>query len=163
MNSERDTEACSKYETLLEDYLEGELGGHAAAEVESHLSACSACREALELARAASRLLRAGCELASKPGPAFAREVMARIQVEEENRSLQDKFWKPLEALVWQLTLSAALALVLLVAYGLQARPGLPGVTAVARVQAGDLLDPAQQLSTGDEVLLSIAENNHGK
>lgn len=163
MNAEQNTEACPKYEVLLEDYLEGELAGRAASEVEAHLSACSACREALELSRVASQLLRAGCEPAGKPGPAFVRDVMARIQVAQEGQSARDRFWKPLEALVWRLTLSAALALVLLLAYGLRLRPAPPAVTAVSQVQAGDLLEPVQQPATGDEVLLSIAENSHGK
>ena len=56
---------CKEYSErldLFEDYLDGRLEGDAAANVTAHLERCSACREAVESARLAGVLLRAGLE-----------------------------------------------------------------------------------------------------
>jgi anti-sigma factor RsiW len=166
MDAESDSKACAEYAALLEDYVAGELVGHSAHDIENHLQACSACREAVELARLGAQLLRTGPQSVGEPGPAFAGQVMARIRAEEEQGSArEDRFWRPLEALAWRMTLSAALALTLLVAYGLKARPEPPAFTTTSQLQTGSLFESVQQPSTGDDVLLSLAEsqNNHGK
>ncbi len=160
------TDACPDFVALLEDYLGGELTGRAAHDVENHLETCAACRQAVELARIGAQLLRTGPRPMGEPGPAFASQVMARIRAEEEQRSArEDWFWRPLEALAWRMTLSAALALTLLVAYGLKTRPAPPAFTTTSQLQTGSLFESVQQPSTGDDVLLSLAEsqNNHGK
>ena len=166
MDAEHSSDTCPKYVALLEDYLEDRLTGRATLDVESHLLACPACREALELARTGAHLLRIGPEPAGEAGPAFARRVMARIRVDEQQRSArEDRVWRPLEALAWRMTLSAALALTLLVAYGLKARPSPPAFAPTSQLRAGSLFESVQQPSTGDDVLLSLAEsqNTHGK
>lgn len=166
MDAEHSSDACPKYVAILEDYLEGELSGRAALDVKSHLLACPACQEALELARTGAHLLRIGPEPAGEPGPAFARRVMAGIRAEEQQRSApEDRLWRPLEALAWRMTLSAALALTVLVVYGLKMRPSPPAFTTTSQLRAASLLESVQQPSTGDDVLLSLAEsqNAHGR
>jgi hypothetical protein len=87
---------------------------------------------------------------------------MAGIRAAEDRQATQQaRFWKPLEVLAWRFTLSAALALSLLVAYGLGTRSSPPVLT-TSQMQADGILE-AQQPLTGDEVLLSLAESNHGK
>lgn len=166
IDTERHPNACPEYAALLEDYVTGELVGRGARDLENHLQSCSACRQAVELARLGAQLLRAGPKSVGEPGPAFAVQVMARIRAEEEQRSArEDRFWRPLETLAWRMTLSAVLALTLLVAYGLKTRPTPPAFTATSQLQTGSLFESIQQPSTGDDVLLSLAEsqNNHGE
>jgi predicted anti-sigma-YlaC factor YlaD len=82
----RSDRACRAFEARLEDYLES-LGCAPAARPDpalaAHLAACSACREALDLASQAGPLLREGASplpesLASDPY--FAVRVTARIR-----------------------------------------------------------------------------------
>jgi hypothetical protein len=69
------------------------------------------------------------------------------------------------EALSSRLALSAALALALLVGYGLTPySSGLPEVTSVRQSTAPDIFpELAHQPMNRDEVLMTIAETNHGK
>ena len=64
--------ACTKYEALLEDYLEGTLDAAESMAVEKHWRNCGSCRIALDQASASVRLLRSAGPPAG-PGPAFAR------------------------------------------------------------------------------------------
>jgi anti-sigma factor RsiW len=109
--------ACPEYEVLLADYLDGALDNGSSRKVSEHLKACVCCSHALEDAAAASQWLRA-TEPASDPGPAFARIVMARIRTEEAQT--RTSFWEPFVSLAWKFATTAALALVLLLAYASQ-------------------------------------------
>lgn len=162
MNMDADRSSCGEWEALLEDFLDGALSRHAADQVSAHLARCAACREALDAARAGARLLRAGCEPAEDPGPVFARRVMALIREEETQGS---RFLKPLESLAWRLALSASLAVALLIGYGLRPRIGAQTVVTSARQARSEEIfpDPDQQPASRDEVLLEIAQTNHGK
>jgi len=49
--------ACSKYEAVLEDYLEGALSVADARNAENHWRDCAACRDALEQATGTPRAI----------------------------------------------------------------------------------------------------------
>jgi anti-sigma factor RsiW len=161
MDTERNS--CGEWEVLLEDFLDGALSRHAADQVSGHLARCAVCREALDAARASARLLRAGCDPAEDPGPIFARRVMALIR---EGETQGSRFLAPfLEALAWRLALSASLVVALLIGYGLRPITGAQTVVVSARqARTEDIFpDPDQQPASRDEVLLEIAQTNHGK
>ena len=56
-NAENNYAACTQYEAMLEDYLEGVLRGPEAATLTEHLQSCVGCRAALQDATASARLL----------------------------------------------------------------------------------------------------------
>ena len=156
--------ACPEYEALLEDYIGGELDGATAERVAAHRRGCASCREALERASAAARLL---CVAAALPeaSPSFARTVMARIHLAEDDRAARVRFWQPFVSLGWRFAATATLAVAILLAY--TARWGgepQPNLVAVRPTEARDLFspEPARVPSSGDEVLMMVAENNHG-
>jgi anti-sigma factor RsiW len=160
MNADRN--ACGEWEGLLEDFLDGALSRHAADQVSAHLARCASCQEAMDAARASARLLRAGCGPVEDPGPVFARRVMALIREEEAKGS---RFLAPLESLAWRLALSASLVVALLIGYGLRPRAGSQvAVTSARQARTEEIFpDPDQQPASRDEVLLEIAQTNHGK
>ncbi len=161
----QDQNACRNYETLLESYLDGELSSGEAEAVSKHMAACGACREAVEVARASARLLRASGEPAGDPGAAFTARVMAAVRAQEEKEEAGRGFWGPVEELSSRLALSAALALALLVGYGLTPyASGSPEATSARQSTAPDIFpELAHQPMNRDEVLMTIAETNHGK
>lgn len=160
--------ACSQYEALLEDYLNSSVNAADARNIDEHLKNCSACREALETARAGAQLFRAAApEQVLIPSPGFSRTVMARIRVAESDMSAERAgFWQSLVALGWRFAATAALALAVLVAYDAgRAHHAQPVQATVRPMQAGDFFfasDPAQPPANRDEVLLMVAETNHG-
>jgi len=153
--------ACAAYELRLEDYLNGALDRDSAAEVETHLERCAACREALESARFAQKLLCEDLAPAAEPLGAFATRVMAGIRAEEERRQ---QFWRPLELLASRLALSAAALLMLLTVYVFgYVTPHQPvAVSSQTRITE-DWPEPAAQPANPDDVLFSIGENGHGR
>jgi anti-sigma factor RsiW len=156
--------ACAEYEAQLEDYLSGELDNAAAERAAAHWKSCTGCREALERATTASRWLRVGAALPDAP-PAFARTVMARIQMAEDDRAARTGFWQPFVSLGWRFAATATLALGILLAYTARFGGGpQPNVAAVRPTEARDIFspEPARAPSSGDEVLMMVAESNHG-
>jgi anti-sigma factor RsiW len=158
--------ACAKYEALLEDYLDGALELTDAKTAEQHWQDCANCRGALEQAASSVRLLRlAGPSVG--PGPAFARTLMTRIRAAEQERSSERAgFWQPLVSLGWRFAATATLVLGALVSYdagwGRHAQRNL----ATARlIGTSDIFapDPANPPADRDEVLIMVAETNHGK
>lgn len=116
MNAENDFAscACPEYEAVLEDYLAGALENGASRKVAEHLKACAGCGRALEDAAAVSEMLR-GVERAPDPGPSFTHMVMARVRTAEtESRT---SFWEPFVSMAWKFATTAALALVVMLAY----------------------------------------------
>jgi len=107
--------ACVEYEAILEDYLDGALDNGASRKVAEHLKVCTGCSQAFADAAAANTWLHQS-ERASDPGPAFSRIVMARIRTEEELRQ-GSGFWEPFVSLAWKFATTAALALVVMLAY----------------------------------------------
>ncbi|HEV2288127.1 MAG TPA: zf-HC2 domain-containing protein [Candidatus Acidoferrales bacterium] len=161
--SEQNMNGCEKFEAFLEDYLSGDLPRHDAERLASHLNACTDCRQALEEARLASRLVGL-FDRAEEPGPGFTRLVMARVSTAELWLQQQKNFWRPLEALAWRLAFSAALVLVFLFAYEIRASNPevVPPASAVLVQQADTFVTPAYgSPSNSDEVLLAIAERHH--
>ncbi|MGH9688681.1 MAG: anti-sigma factor family protein [Candidatus Acidiferrales bacterium] len=159
--------ACSQYEALLEDYLNSGLNSMDARRAREHLDNCGACRAALENARASAQLFRAAAPEQVFPDPGFSRMVMARIRVAESEMTAERAgFWQSLVTWGWRFTATAALALVLLVAYGAgHARHAQPRQPAVRPIQATDFFfgsDPAQPPANRDEVLMMVAESTHG-
>lgn len=167
MDAELKGSACRDYQTLLEDYLSGELDAGAAERFLAHLNRCTACREAFEMVRLSSRIVRAAREPQADPGPGFSLRVMAAIREEGARRAAGGAFWRPLESLAWRLAVTAALVLAFLLGYGLRAsfapaRPTPPQVALQPEVR--DIFpEPIQQPASRDEVLISMAEKNHGR
>lgn len=158
--------ACERYEALLEDYLNGELSGADARSAADHWQNCAGCRSALQHAAASARLLRAAGP-SPDPGPGFARMVMARIRAAEgESAAGRANFWQPFVSFGWRFAATATLALVALVTYnagwGHRAQPNAVGMrpTITSDIFAPE---PARAPANGDEVLMMVADNGHGK
>jgi predicted anti-sigma-YlaC factor YlaD len=163
MNTEYRTTACSQYEAVLEDHLDGDLGGHEATELAEHLKTCFGCCTALEEAVLSARLLRVA-EPAADPGPGFSHMVMAHIRAElhlNEGKSI----WQPFVSLAWRFAATAAVALVILVSFDigrhsqLQRDPSLLATNRLAEL----VPDQSSVPTSSDDVLLLMAEPNHGK
>jgi predicted anti-sigma-YlaC factor YlaD len=155
--------ACPEYEAKLEDHLNGELSGVEARNVAAHLRSCSACSGALKDAEASVRLLRMA-EPAVEPGPAFARTVMARIQMERAS-SISLGMWQPFISFAWRLAATAALALALMVTYDVGRHQGQSDLT-VASARGAEMrdlftTDTDRVPVNRDDVLLMVAESNH--
>ncbi len=157
--------ACTNYEALLEDYLEGALSAADAKIAEQHWQNCASCRAALELAASSVQLLRLAGP-SDGPGPAFARTVMARIRAVDQDRSAERAgFWQPLVHLGWRFAATATIVLGVMVSYdagwGRHAQPN--GV--VARPSSvSDIFgpDPAKAPANRDEVLMMVEDTNNG-
>ena len=160
MDDQNNPIACEEYAARLEDLLEsGEA--QPAAELAAHLGRCAACREAFEVARLSQALLRGGLEPAPQPGGAFATRVIARIR-EEEGSGQQ--FWRPLERLASRLALAAAMALLVLTVYLFEFAPPRNRGPVVTQAEATEgFPQPAEQPTSKDEILLTLAESNHGR
>ncbi|MGH7836617.1 MAG: anti-sigma factor family protein [Candidatus Binataceae bacterium] len=167
MKIESKAAACEKYEALLEDSLAGESTGGDARRVAEHVKCCEGCRTALETARASGVLLRMAAKLAAPapyPGPGFERVMMARIRAHRE-REERNGIWQPLVFLASRMAISATLALGLLLAYDVTWHTGNAANVATMRAaQPGDLLGDSVKLPANrDDVLMMVAENDHGK
>lgn len=158
--------ACLEFEALLEDHLTGELTGADAKKLAEHLDHCAACSAALELAASSVPLLRT-VQPSADPGPGFSRLVMARIRAEMSKRGEQKSIWQPFISLAWRFAATATLALALLLSfdavrhiqYGRQLN-----LAYVPATETRDLFpDPASPPANRDEVLMMVADTNHGK
>ncbi|HEY6903112.1 MAG TPA: zf-HC2 domain-containing protein [Candidatus Acidoferrales bacterium] len=157
--------ACPQYEALLEDYLEGVLDEAGVETARHHLRECAACSEAFDRASDSVRLLRIG-EPTAAPDVAFARNVMARIGLAEQERTAEHAgFWQPIVALGWRFAATATLAVGVLVSCDIgwshYAQLNVPSVRSIE----GNLFapEPARVPANGDEVLMMVAETSHGK
>jgi anti-sigma factor RsiW len=158
MDSGPKDHSCLEFEALLEDSLEGQLGGAEAKSLAAHLETCARCREALDAARLTTHLFHAA-EPTPDPGPGFARLVMARIR--EEQKSLKGSFWVPLVSFGWRFAMTASLALVLLVVYAAKSAPQ-PLSQDVAMTGGGNqelFVDPAAPPVSRDDVFLMVAQS----
>jgi predicted anti-sigma-YlaC factor YlaD len=135
--------ACSAYEAMLEDYLDGALDNAGSRWLTDHLKGCVGCSHALEAASAASQWLRQA-EPTPDPGPGFARIVMARIRQEEDAQG-RTSFWEPFVSLAWKFATTAALALVVMVAYAShRANSTAINVAVAGQSELQDMLMPSQ-------------------
>jgi predicted anti-sigma-YlaC factor YlaD len=166
MDEQNEKSACREFEALLEDSLAGQLEGPAGERLSLHLSSCDACRKALQAAGAGGRLIQFARQPVEEPGTVFTRRVMAAIREEEARRSLAWNFWRPVEVLALRLSLTAGLALALLLGYGMMySRISAPADVEIASQPGNhDLFpEPMQRPITHDEVLMNIADQSHGK
>jgi anti-sigma factor RsiW len=156
--------SCTRYEALLEDYVDGALTDADAKTAEQHWRNCASCRGALRQAASSVRLLRLAGP-SDGPGPAFARTVMARIRAAEQDRSAERAgFWQPLVRLGWRFAATATIVLGVLVSYDAGWGHHLqPKVTTARLIGVSDIFapDPANPPANRDEVLMMVAETNH--
>jgi hypothetical protein len=162
MDSDKKHGNCEGFEALLEDSIEGVLGGEEAKNLEQHLRVCAACREALEEARLSQNLLQ-WSEPAAEASPGFARTVMARIR--EAEMKNESGIMPALVAFASRLAITATLALGMLVAYTRVAPPAEnPAMaTVTAEDHSGLFSDPVQQASSVDGFFALTASTSHGK
>jgi predicted anti-sigma-YlaC factor YlaD len=165
MDGKYQARPCKEYEALLEDSISGEIGGSDAVRLSEHLESCSGCREAREHAALSSRLLRLA-EPTADPGPGFARDVMARIRSDRGVR-IERSFWQPLVSMGWRIAATATVALALLIAYDTRSHVQQPAqqTASLEAARIPDMFspDPARVPSSRDEVLMMVAEDEHGK
>jgi len=116
MNAENDFAncACPEYEVMLEEYLDGAMENGAARKLSEHLKACAGCSQALRDATEAAKWLHQA-ERTPDPGPAFTHMVMTRVRTQASEA--RTSFWEPFVSLAWKFATTAALALVLMLAY----------------------------------------------
>lgn len=154
--------ACAEYEALLEDHLTGSLGGPDAQRLSDHLKGCDRCREALGHAAGSISLLHVA-EATPDPGPGFARLVVARIRTEREAH--ERGLWRQIIPFAMRFAATAALVFVGLITYDFSSRNQVR--TQVAQVRATEVRDlfpdPGMAPENRDEVLMMVAEQNHGK
>jgi anti-sigma factor RsiW len=162
MHDITENSACTEYEALLEDHLTGNLGGPDAQKLSEHLKSCDRCRSALTHVAGSTSLLRVA-EPTSDPGPGFARLVMARIRTEREER--QRGLWQQIIPFAMRFAATAALVFLGLITYEFSSRNQVR--TEVAQVRATEVRDlfpdPGMAPENRDEVLMMVAEQNHGK
>ena len=163
-NEPKKMAGCEKFEAALEDYASGDLPRGDAERLSAHLAACRECREALDDARLSGRLVTVFSEVVD-PGPGFTRRVMAQIDAAERWVREQRSFWRPIEAWSWRLAFSASLALALLFAYGLSTAQSTgtqqTPVTLTPQTDDAFTVPVSASPSSGDEVLMAIAERHH--
>lgn len=142
------------YQERWEDYLAGALDSAMVAEMEAHLASCAACREAVDEARVAGRLLRAVVAPAPEPRLGFWTRVRAGI---EADPAPAGDFWTSMELLARRLTLVSTLALVFLGVY--LAVDEFDAANRWARIQIDSneiIPEPAPQPHSADDVLLAV-------
>jgi anti-sigma factor RsiW len=162
MDAELEGSACLSYEARLEDYLSGDLGSADTKKVAEHLESCAGCRAALDRASASARLLRV-LEPTRDPGPHFARVVMARIHTRQA--PAEKGLWEPFISLAWRVAATAILALAVMVTYSMTSKaPSQQGVAVARLTETHDIFssDPPNVPMTRDDVLIMVAEPNHG-
>jgi hypothetical protein len=149
---------CRGYQASLEDAL---VGGAAHVEPGSalalHMNQCAACREALDNAVLASRLMRHARDAEVEPSEAFVTRVMAAIR--DAGRAGPAAMWRPLELLASRLALVAAIVLLALSVYLREFAPARGAVASNAQTEIGaGLPEPAPPPADEDDVLISLVE-----
>ncbi|HVB58583.1 MAG TPA: zf-HC2 domain-containing protein [Candidatus Acidoferrales bacterium] len=166
-DTERKEPACRKYEAMLEDYLGGDLDAASAKTVAEHVEECAGCRHALNDASASVRLLHAAAPvLVSAPSPGFARQVMARIRMDAERRAAEGvAFWQPFVSMAWKVAATAMVVLMILLTYATRGNNSAQQqVASVSQAGLTDVFspDPTRAPANQDEVLIMVADSNHG-
>jgi anti-sigma factor RsiW len=164
MEAEFNKPACSEFEALLEDHVTGDLGNADAAKLADHLESCVACTSALENAVASVDLLRT-LSPAPDPGPGFSRMMMARVRQELFRLHEQKSIWQPFISLAWRFAATATLALAVLVTFDAVRHNTVPAeVASVRATRPRELFpDPGRLPANRDEVLMMVADTNHGQ
>ncbi len=159
MSEKNGPEACSEFEPLLEDLLDGEQDAAEAQRLQAHLAGCAGCSSALRSARQASQLLREFIEPAPLPTTGFAQRTMNAIHAEEESAAVETSFWRPMQTFAWRLAMSASFGLALLIGYA-QVVPKAPDAgeeMARSTVPAEIFQDPMYPPQSREDVLLMVS------
>jgi predicted anti-sigma-YlaC factor YlaD len=149
---------CPNYQASLEDILhDGEARIEPNSALERHLQGCADCRQALQDALIASKLMRHARYPENDSSPAFVTRVMASIR--EATLAAPSAIWRPLELLASRMALAAAVVLLALSVYLREFAParGTLAVNAPAEIGAG-MPEPPAQPADADEVLMSLAD-----
>ncbi len=147
----------------MEDYLAGALENGASRKVAEHLKSCAGCTRALDDAAAVSEMLRE-VQRAADPGPSFTHMVMARVRTaESESRT---SFWEPFVSLAWKFATTAALALVVMLAYAVHGTASGSNPNTVATVapqgEVQQLLTAGQSMvpATRSDLVRMVTESD---
>jgi len=162
----RKQSACRKHVAQLQALLDaraslpesGNAAPSADADLGKHLEKCVGCREALEAAELAGRLLREARAPQAGPGGFFAARVSAHIRAKEEARRAQVDFWKPIETLSKRLVWTSALLLVVLTSVVYEMKPQRNPAPQAQESVTDRFPEPVPQTPDEDEVLVSLAE-----
>lgn len=162
MFSRRDARfGCPEYQTSLEDVLrDGEAYIESNSSLERHLQTCADCRQALNDARIAGKLMRHARYPEPVSSPAFVTRVMASIR--EAAQAAPNAIWRPLELLASRMALAAAVVLLALSVYLREFAPARGTVAVNAPAEVGAVLpEPPAQPADADEVLTSLADTGN--
>lgn len=149
---------CPEYQASLEDVLrEGEAYIEPNSPLERHLQSCADCREALNDALVASKLMRHARYPEYASSAAFVTRVMASIR--EATQAAPDAIWRPLELLASRMALVAAVLLLALSVYLREFAPARATLAVSAPVEIGaGMPEPTPQPADADEVLVSLSD-----
>jgi hypothetical protein len=151
---------CPEYQASLEEALrDSEICIEPNSALELHLQGCADCREALNDALVASKLMRhAGYYPEYAASPAFVTRVMATIR--EATQAAPNAIWRPLELLASRMALAAAVILLALSVYLREFAPARGSVAVNAQTEIGVVMpEPPATPADADEVLMSLADN----
>ena len=150
---------CPEYQASLEEVLrDGAVSIEPDSALERHLQDCADCRQALNDALTASKLMRHARYPEYASSPAFVTRVMATIR--EATQAVPNAIWRPLEILASRMALVAAVVLLALSVYLREFAPVRGAVATNAQTEIGaGMPEPPATPADADEVLMSLAEN----
>ena len=150
---------CRGYrDTLRETLTADTLNTEAHARLRAHLRECVLCREAVETAALASRLVREE-QRPVRVSEAFVTRVMAAIREQQVLLTGPAAIWRPLEFLASRVALIASVVLLGLTLYLAEFAPArnVASVSGPPEIGAG-LPDRPAFPANDDDVLMSLAE-----
>ena len=150
---------CPEYQASLEDAVrEGDATVEPNSALERHLQVCADCRQALNDALIASKLMRHARYPENAVSGAFVTRVMASIR--EAAEASPSAIWRPLELLASRMALVAAVVLLALSVYLREFAPARGAAAVNAAAEMGAVMpEPPAQPADADEVLMSLADS----
>jgi len=150
---------CRDYRGKLQEALTAELlDTEADARLRAHLRECALCREAVETAALASRLVREE-QPPVRVSEAFVTRVMAAIREQQVLLTGPAAIWRPLEFLASRVALIASVVLLGLTLYLAEFAPARNVVSVASPPEIGaGLPDRPAFPANDDDVLISLAE-----
>jgi predicted anti-sigma-YlaC factor YlaD len=150
---------CPEYQATLEEVVrQGESCVEPNSLLERHLQGCADCREALNDALIASKLMRHASYPERAVSGAFVTRVMASIR--EAAEAAPSAIWRPLELLASRMALVAAVVLLALSVYLREFAPARGAVAVNVPAEIGAIMpEPPAQPADADEVLMSLADS----
>jgi predicted anti-sigma-YlaC factor YlaD len=149
---------CPEYQASLEDVVrDGEARIEPNSPLEVHLRGCADCRQALNDALTASKLMLHARYPEYASSPAFVTRVMATIR--EATQAAPNAIWRPLELLASRMALVAAVILLALSVYLREFAPARGTLAVNTQTEVGTgMPEPPAQPADADEVLMSLAD-----